>query len=95
MSDTSLKYDKELYTGCGFYDGGFGEDDISCYKQKLVKCRKPHKCNACRKEIQIGEYAVYESGFMDGQAVSCYTCAECIEDWLEESGQVDLEGEEE
>ena len=79
-----LKYNKELYTDCGFYDGDFG-DDISCYKQKLVKCRKPHKCNVCEKEIATGSYAIYESGFMDGKVVSCYTCAKCIEDWLEES----------
>ena len=89
-----LKYDKELYIDCGFYDGDFGEDDISCYKQKLVKCRKPHKCNVCGKEISVESYAVYESGFMDGQAVSCYTCAKCIEDWLEKSGQVDVDEEE-
>ena len=47
-----LKYDKELYTDCGFYDGDFGEDEIQCYKQKLVKCRKPHQCNACGKKYQ-------------------------------------------
>lgn len=89
-----LKYDKELYTDCGFYDIGFGEDDISCYKEKLVKCRKVHTCASCGKEIQVGEYAVSESGFMDGSAVSCYTCTKCIEEWLEDSGQVDTEEEE-
>lgn len=86
-----LKYDKELYTDNGFYNGDFGDDEISCYKEKLVKCRKPHKCASCEKEINIGEYAVSESGFMDGIAVSCYTCVNCVEEWLEESGQVDVE----
>lgn len=91
MSNT-LKYDKEMYTDCGLYDGDFGDEEISCYKEKLVKCRKSHICNACQKEIPMGDYALYEGGFMDGHAVSTYTCADCIEKWLEESGQVDVEG---
>ena len=85
-----MKYDKELYINSGFYDGDFG-DDIENHKEKVVKCRKPHKCAACEKEIQAGEHALYESGFMDGQPVSVYTCLECIEGWLEESGQVETE----
>jgi hypothetical protein len=89
-----VKYDKELYLDSGFYGGDFGEDEVSCYKEKLVKCRKVHECAACNKEIQVGDYVVCESGFMDGMAVSCYTCTECIEEWLEESGQVDTDEEE-
>lgn len=90
-----LKYDKELYTDNGFYNGDFGDDEISLYKEKLVKTRKEHECASCGKKIPIGQYAVSESGFMDGVSVSCYTCTNCIEEWLEESGQVDLEDEEE
>lgn len=88
-----LKYDKELYTDNGFYNGDFGEEEISCYKEKLVKTRKVHECASCGKEIPVGKYAVSESGFMDGGAVSCYSCHECVEEWLEESGQVDMEDE--
>ena len=84
-----LKYEKEMYLDSGFY-GVCEEPEVSCYKEKLVKCRKTHKCSSCEKEIQIGDYAICESGFMDGKAVSCYTCTECIEEWLEESGQVDI-----
>ena len=91
--EPKLKYDKDLYVGCGFYDTGFGEDDISCYKEKLVKCRKPHKCASCEKEIPIRAYAVAESGLIDGSAVSCYTCTSCIEEWLEESGQIEEDEE--
>lgn len=83
-----MKYDKELYVDSGFY-GDFGEEEVSCYKEKVVKCRKPHKCSACEKEINVGDHALSETGFMDGQGVSCYTCIPCIEEWLEESGQVD------
>lgn len=60
-------------------------------KKRVVKCRKSHECAACEKVINIGEHALYESGFMDGNPVSVYTCLECVEEWLEESGQVDME----
>lgn len=85
-----MKYNKELYIDSGFYGGDFG-DDIEYHKEKIVKCRNPHKCAACEKEIEIGEHSLHESGFMDGEPVSVYTCTECIEKWLEESGQVDIE----
>lgn len=88
-----MKYDKDKYLDSGFYGGDFGEDEVTCYKEKLVQCRKPHKCAACEKEIKIGKYAICESGFMDGSAVSCYTCTDCIEEWLEESGQIDSDDE--
>lgn len=87
-----MKYDRMKYLDSGFY-GDFEEEEVKCYKEKLVKCRKEHKCSACEKEIAIGAYAICETGFMDGKGVSCYTCTDCIEEWLEESGQVELEGE--
>lgn len=95
MHISNLKYPKEMYTDCGLYDGDMDSEEISCYKEKLVKCRKPHKCNCCRKDILVGDYALSESGFTDGHAMSCYTCTDCIESWLEESGQVDTEDDEE
>ena len=82
-----MKYEKEKYLDSGIY--GYAEEDISCYKEKLVKCRKEHECMSCGKTIKIGEHAVCESGFQDGGAVSCYTCTDCIEEWLEDSGQID------
>ena len=88
-----MKYDKEKYIGSDIY--GWGDEDISCYKEKVVKCRKPHVCATCEKEIKVGDQALSESGFMDGEAVSSYTCLKCIEEWLEESGQVDTDEEEE
>lgn len=85
-----MKYPKELYTSSGFYDGDIGGDyDIENYKERVVKCRKSHKCVSCQKEIKQGEEALLETGFMDGKPVSAYTCLPCIEKWLEESGQVE------
>jgi len=84
-----MKYAKEMYLDSGFYGGDF-DDDIENHKEKVVKCRKPHKCiGGCEAEISIGDYALLETGFMDGDPVSCYTCLPCIEAWLQESGQVE------
>lgn len=89
-----MKYDKELYLDSGFYDGDM-DCEIENKQEKIVKCRKPHKCmGGCDTEIQISEYALCEKGFVDGKPVSAYTCLPCIEAWLEESGQVDSEDEE-
>lgn len=68
--------------------------------QKLVKVRKQHKCcgigNSCKKIINIGDYAVVNKALFPGEGwKSCYICVSCIEEWLEESGQVkSQEGEE-
>ncbi len=53
----------------------------------------PHICANCAREIRKGEQALYESGFSDGEPVSCYTCLGCVEEWLEESGQAVNEDE--
>lgn len=84
-----MKYGPEQYIDSGFYGGDFS-DDIENHKEKVVKCRKPHECmGGCETEIPAGDYALLETGFMDGKPVSCYTCLPCIEAWLEESGQVE------
>jgi len=90
-----MKYKPEMYVDSGFYDGDM-DVEIENHKERVVKCRKPHKCNGgCETEIKAGEYALLETGFMDGEPLSCYTCLPCIEAWLEESGQVGFDDEEE
>jgi len=81
-----MKYKPEDYLDTGFYSDS---EDLEHKKEKVVKCRKPHKCASCQSEIKIGDHALYESGFLDGHPVSCYTCLPCIEKWIE-----DLNGEE-
>lgn len=83
-----MKYSEELYVDSGFY--GLDED-LKCHKEKVVKCRKEHKCVNCGKVIKAGEHALYENGFYSGEPVSAYICLSCIEEWLEESGQVESE----
>jgi hypothetical protein len=80
-----MKYNKEDYSieNNGFY--GLCDEDIECYNEKLVKCRKEHDCmGGCNKSIKKGEYAIRETGFMDGRPISSYTCVKCIEGWLDE-----------
>ena len=44
---------------------------------------------SCEREIIAGSHALSEKGFMDGMPVGAYTCLTCIENWLEDSDQVD------
>jgi len=81
-----LRYSREEYENCDFY--GDNDEEISVYKCKLGKCRKPHTCANCGKEIKKGDYALRESGFMDGGPVSCYTCIPCLDAWI-----ADINGE--
>ena len=84
-----MKYEPEYYIGSGIYSDA--DSEITNRKEKIVRCRKTHKCAACNSEIQIKELALHETGFIDGGPVSCCTCLACIEEWLEESGQVEFE----
>ena len=78
-----MKYKTEDYLESGFYSDM--DDDIKNHKEKIVKCRKPHMCMCgCKTEIKAGDYALLETGFMDGKPISCYTSLPCIEAWLEE-----------
>ena len=88
-----MKYGAELYVYSGIYSEV--DSEITNHKEKLVKCRKIHKCATCQSEIKVNDHALLETGFMDGKPVSCYTCLQCIEEWLEESGQVEFEESEE
>lgn len=87
----TLKYSKELYEDCDFY-GGDMDCDIDITMKKIVRCRKPHDCmGGCEGTIPAGDYALCERGFMDNKPVSCYTCIDCLDKWIEESGLVELE----
>lgn len=76
-----MKYSKEDYENSDFY---YGEEDILNYKSKVVKTRKSHKCVNCQNEVAKGSSMLRESGFMDGEPVSCYTCLDCLDEWLDE-----------
>ena len=86
-----LKYPKELYVDSGFF-GGDMDCEYTNETEKLVKCRKTHKCVNCQKIIEIGDYAIRDKAVFPSEGWrSCYICTNCIEAWLEESGQVEQE----
>ena len=89
-----MKYKPEDYINSGFYDGDM-DSEVENPKSKVVKCRKPHKCvGGCETEIQVGEYALLETGFLDGKPVSCYTCLPCIDKWLDELNALETDNNE-
>lgn len=81
-----MKYTKEEYENIEFY---FGEEDVTNHTQKIVITRKTHQCADCQKEINSGENAICEKGFMDGQPVSCYHCIDCCDKCLDEIDECD------
>lgn len=84
MDKQILKYPKEEYVHSGFYEGDM-DSEYAVTEEKLVKCRKPHKCVSCQKEIPAGNYALKESALFQGEGwKSAYTCTTCIEEWLDE-----------
>ena len=85
-----MKYPISEYEETEFY---LPDDEVVNHQQKIVKTRKPHKCCNCQKEIKPSEYALRETGFMDGQPVSCYTCIECCDEWLDEINEMDEDEE--
>lgn len=83
-----MKYDKEFYLENEIYGC---DEEFERKNEKVVKCRKTHGCNSYGKEINKGEYAVCETGFMFGEPTSIYTCMECMEEWMKEIGRVESE----
>lgn len=80
-----MKYPVEEYEETEFYSC---DEEESHHKQKIVKCRKPHICATCQKKIKAGENALRETAFLDGP-VSCYTCIDCCDKWLDEMSEED------
>lgn len=78
-----MKYKPEDYITSDFY-GGDMDCDVQNIKNRVVKCRKPHKCmGGCDTEIKVGEFALLETGFIEGKPVSSYTCLPCVDVWLD------------
>lgn len=54
-------------------------DPPSVFSDKIVKARKPHRCDECCREIRTGEQYLYAFGVWDGYASSWHTCSHCRE----------------
>lgn len=83
-----MKYSRELYIDSQIFAGDMDGLE-SNFSEKIVKTRKPHECCVCGKEILKGTEMVMQSAIIEGERRrNCYICLSCIEEWLEESGQV-------
>lgn len=76
-----MKHAKEVYENTEFYGM---DEDLSNYKQKIVKVRKQHDCCQCQAIMKIGDNALCETGFLDGNPVRAYTCIACCDKWIAE-----------
>lgn len=45
--------------------------------RQIKATRKPHSCEACAKQIEVGSPAQYWAGDCDGDFYSCYWHVEC------------------
>ena len=86
-----MKRDLDVYSviDTGFY--GLSEDCVEHYLEKVVKCRKPHICSGCDETINKGDYAVRETGFLDNEPVSNYVCITCLDNWIDEIEEEEVE----
>lgn len=84
-----MKYPKEMYIDSQIFSGDMDGSE-SNFSEKIVKTRKTHECCVCGKEIAKGTEMVMQSAIIEGEGwKNCYICLPCIEEWLEESGQVE------
>lgn len=88
-----MKYAEEMYIDSQIFTGDMDGSE-SNFTEKIVKTRKPHNCCVCEKEIAQGTKMVMQSAVVQDLGWrSCYICLSCIENYLEESGQVDVDDE--
>lgn len=84
-----MKYPEEMYVDSQLFMADMDGSE-SNFTEKIVKIRKSHKCCVCGKEIPQGDKMLMQKAVIQDMGwCSCYICLPCVEDWLEESGQVD------
>lgn len=84
-----MKYPEEMYIDSQIFAGDMDGSE-SNLTEKVVKIRNSHLCCVCEKQIPKGERMLNQKAIVEGQGwCSCYICLPCVENWLEESGQVE------
>lgn len=88
-----MKYPEEMYLDSQIFAGDMDGSE-SNLSEKIVKIRKPHKCCICENESPSGDKMLVQKAIVDGMGwCNCYICLPCVENWLEESGQAEVEDE--
>lgn len=83
-----MKYPEEMYLDSQIFARDIDRSERN-FIEKIVKIRKSHKCCVCEKEIQKGEKMLMQKAIIEDLGWrSCYICIPCVEQWLEEIGQV-------
>lgn len=84
-----MKYPEEMYIDSQIFAGDMDGSE-SNLTEKIVKIRASHLCCVCEKQIPKGERMLNQKAIVEGQGwCSCYICLPCVENWMEESGQVE------
>ena len=85
-----MKYSEEMYIGSQIFEGD-REGSESNFSEKIVKTKKNHNCCVCGKDISSGTKMLMQKAVVQDMGwCSCYICLPCVENWLEESGQVEV-----
>lgn len=58
---------------------GDGDCSATFYNTKLVKARKPHRCEECDLPILVGQLYHYTSGMWDGDFSTFHECCLCYQ----------------
>lgn len=86
MTDVHL-YKKPRYQAKCYFDfhmpDGDMENSVKSHTSHLVLCRKEHKCWNCGAGISKYDHALAEKGFLDGKPVNCWTCLDCVDDYMD------------
>lgn len=53
------------------------DEYYSLYKEKRLKARKEHKCDACGEVVSVGHYYFRITMIFDGQASAVKRCLRC------------------
>lgn len=86
----AMKYQEEMYLNSQIFAGDMDGSE-SNFTEKIVKIRKSHKCCVCKKKFSKGEKMLMQRAVVEDVGwCSCYICLLCVEQWLEETGQVEV-----
>lgn len=79
-----MKYTKEQYLNCNYYE--ITSEEIN-HKNNVVKSRKERTCVICRNKYPAGTWLYFESCILEGTGrVSSYTCLNCLDQWIDQIG---------
>jgi len=76
------RYKPEDYIGFTMPNGDM-DVDMRNHTSHLVMCRKQHECWNCGATIERYDHALGEKGFLDGEPVNCWTCLDCVDEYMD------------